>query len=24
MAGWFSAQPLFDWIIGLQPDCLED
>jgi ribulose-5-phosphate 4-epimerase/fuculose-1-phosphate aldolase len=24
MAGWFSAQPLFDWITALQPDCLED
>jgi ribulose-5-phosphate 4-epimerase/fuculose-1-phosphate aldolase len=24
MAGWFSAQPLFDWIIEQQPDWLED
>jgi ribulose-5-phosphate 4-epimerase/fuculose-1-phosphate aldolase len=24
LAGWFSAQPLFDWIIAEQPDCLED
>jgi hypothetical protein len=24
MAGWFSAQPMFDWIIAEQPDCLED
>jgi len=23
LAGWFSAQPLFDWIIAEQPDCLE-
>ena len=23
MAGWFSAQPLFDWIMAEQPDCLE-
>jgi ribulose-5-phosphate 4-epimerase/fuculose-1-phosphate aldolase len=23
-AGWFSAQPLFDWILAEQPDCLED
>ena len=24
IAGWFSAQPLFDWILAEQPDCLED
>jgi ribulose-5-phosphate 4-epimerase/fuculose-1-phosphate aldolase len=24
LAGWFSAQPLFDWISAEQPDCLED
>lgn len=24
IAGWFSAQPLFDWIIAEQPDCQED
>ena len=24
LAGWFSAQPLFDWILAEQPDCLED
>ncbi len=24
LAGWFSAQPLFDWIIAEQPDCLEE
>jgi ribulose-5-phosphate 4-epimerase/fuculose-1-phosphate aldolase len=24
LAGWFSAQPLFDWIMAEQPDCLED
>lgn len=24
LAGWFSAQPLFDWIIAEQPDLLED
>jgi ribulose-5-phosphate 4-epimerase/fuculose-1-phosphate aldolase len=23
LAGWFSAQPLFDWILAEQPDCLE-
>lgn len=23
LAGWFSAQPLFDWIAAEQPDCLE-
>jgi hypothetical protein len=23
VAGWFSAQPLFDWIVAEQPDCLE-
>ena len=23
LAGWFSAQPLFDWIIAEQPDLLE-
>ncbi|MFV0316080.1 MAG: class II aldolase/adducin family protein [Microthrixaceae bacterium] len=23
IAGWFSAQPLFSWIIAEQPDCLE-
>ena len=22
--GWFSAQPLFDWIMAEQPDCLEE
>jgi ribulose-5-phosphate 4-epimerase/fuculose-1-phosphate aldolase len=22
LAGWFSAQPLFDWITAEQPDCL--
>jgi ribulose-5-phosphate 4-epimerase/fuculose-1-phosphate aldolase len=24
LAGWFSAQPLFDWIIAEQPDCLDE
>jgi hypothetical protein len=24
LAGWFSAQPIFDWIKAEQPDCLED
>jgi ribulose-5-phosphate 4-epimerase/fuculose-1-phosphate aldolase len=24
LAGWFSAQPLFDWILAEQPDCQED
>ena len=24
LAGWFSAQPLFDWILAEQPDLLED
>jgi len=24
VAGWFSAQPMFDWIIAQQPDCLEE
>ncbi len=24
LAGWFSAQPLFDWTMAEQPDCLED
>jgi len=24
IAGWFSAQPLFDWVIAEQPDCQED
>lgn len=24
LAGWFSAQPLFDWILAEQPDCLEE
>lgn len=24
IAGWFSAQPLFDWVVAEQPDCLED
>jgi ribulose-5-phosphate 4-epimerase/fuculose-1-phosphate aldolase len=24
LAGWFSAQPLFDWIIAEQPDLLEN
>jgi len=23
LAGWFSAQPLFDWILAEQPDCLD-
>lgn len=23
-AGWFSAQPLFDWILADQPDCLDE
>ena len=23
LAGWFSAQPLFDWMAAEQPDCLE-
>lgn len=23
IAGWFSAQPLFDWILAQEPDCLE-
>jgi ribulose-5-phosphate 4-epimerase/fuculose-1-phosphate aldolase len=23
-AGWFSAQPLFDWILAEQPDCLDE
>jgi len=22
--GWFSAQPLFDWILAEQPDCLDE
>ena len=24
VAGWFSAQPLFDWILAEQPDLLDD
>jgi len=24
IAGWFSAQPMFDWILAEQPDLLED
>jgi len=24
LAGWFSAQPLFDWILAEQSDCLEE
>jgi hypothetical protein len=24
LAGWFSAQPLFDWVLAEQPDCLEE
>lgn len=24
LAGWFSAQPLFDWILAEQPDCLNE
>lgn len=24
LAGWFSAQPLFSWILAEQPDCLEE
>ena len=24
LAGWYSAQPLFDWILAEQPDCLEE
>lgn len=24
LAGWFSAQPLFDWIVAEQPDCLDE
>jgi ribulose-5-phosphate 4-epimerase/fuculose-1-phosphate aldolase len=24
LAGWFSAQPLFDWVMAEQPDCLEE
>lgn len=24
LAGWFSAQPLFDWIVQEQPDCLDE
>ncbi|HET9691939.1 MAG TPA: class II aldolase/adducin family protein [Acidimicrobiales bacterium] len=24
VAGWFSGQPLFDWILAEQPDCLEE
>ncbi|MBO0731174.1 MAG: class II aldolase/adducin family protein [Acidimicrobiaceae bacterium] len=24
IAGWFSAQPLFDWIVAAEPDCLEE
>jgi ribulose-5-phosphate 4-epimerase/fuculose-1-phosphate aldolase len=23
IAGWFSAQPLFDWILAEEPDCLD-
>jgi ribulose-5-phosphate 4-epimerase/fuculose-1-phosphate aldolase len=24
LAGWYSAQPLFDWIVAEQPDCLDE
>lgn len=24
LAGWYSAQPLFDWILAEQPECLEE
>lgn len=24
IAGWFCAQPLFDWILAEQPDCLDE
>jgi ribulose-5-phosphate 4-epimerase/fuculose-1-phosphate aldolase len=24
LVGWFSAQPLFDWILAEQPDCLDE
>jgi ribulose-5-phosphate 4-epimerase/fuculose-1-phosphate aldolase len=24
LSGWYSAQPLFDWILAEQPDCLEE
>ncbi|HVX18056.1 MAG TPA: class II aldolase/adducin family protein [Acidimicrobiales bacterium] len=24
IAGWFGAQPLFDWILTEEPDCLDD
>jgi hypothetical protein len=24
LAGWYSAQPLFDWILAEQPDCLDE
>jgi ribulose-5-phosphate 4-epimerase/fuculose-1-phosphate aldolase len=24
MAGWYSFQPLYDWIVALQPDLLDD
>lgn len=24
VVGWFSGQPLFDWILAEQPDCLEE
>ena len=24
LGGWFSAQPLFDWILAEQPDCLDE
>jgi len=24
LAGWYSAQPMFEWILAEQPDCLEE
>jgi ribulose-5-phosphate 4-epimerase/fuculose-1-phosphate aldolase len=24
LAGWYSAQPMFDWIMAEQPDCLDE
>ncbi|MEU5882415.1 class II aldolase/adducin family protein [Spirillospora sp. NPDC047279] len=24
LAGWYSAQPIFDWVIATQPDCLDE
>jgi len=24
LAGWFSFQPLYDWIVARQPDLLEE